>query len=91
MSWKPMPSPDAAQLVEDTGRYMTALLREAGLTQAATAKRLGMSARGLRVYLNGQRSTASLLYQLQYAIESLVGSTITRRIRKKFGLSLPRV
>ena len=90
MQWKPMPRPDATQLVASTGEYMTALLREAGITQAAAGQQLGMTPRVMRTYLNGQRTNPAGLYQLQYAIESMVGATIVRRIRRGLGLSLPR-
>ena len=63
--------PDASLLKREAGQYMTGLLREANITQAEAAAAVGMNERTLRLYLNGQRTTKSTLYLLQFALERL--------------------
>ena len=90
MEWLPMIAPDASQAAPDAGQYLTALCRESGRTQAAIASQIGMGEVTFRKYLNGTRKTASTIYLLQYAVEGAVGAKVVRRVRRAFGIKMPR-
>lgn len=91
MTWRPMPPPGIEQYAEQFGPYMTALCREAGVSQAAIAADIGYTDRLFRGYLNGERTTRTACYPLQYLVESYVGADVVRKVRRQFGMSMPRM
>lgn len=90
MNWQPMPKPSIDQAAQTPGEYLTALCRESGRTQADIAEQLGMTARSFRVHLNGQRKKTALSYAMQYAVESIVGAQVVRKVRRALGQPMPR-
>jgi transcriptional regulator with XRE-family HTH domain len=63
-------TPDASKH-DPRPEYLRALLDQTGLSQHATARRIGISERVMRYYLAGEREAP---YPVQYAIERLAGS-----------------
>jgi transcriptional regulator with XRE-family HTH domain len=61
--------PDASKH-DPRPEYLRALLQQAGVSQRAAARQIGISERVMRYYLAGERDAP---YPVQYAIERLAG------------------
>jgi transcriptional regulator with XRE-family HTH domain len=60
--------PDATRLHNPDPEYIRQLFEATGLTQKVAAAAIGISERGLRYYLSGERVTP---YHVQYTLEQL--------------------
>lgn len=65
----PHRQPDASNH-DPRPEYLRALLDQAGVSQRAAARRIGISERMMRYYIAGERKAP---YPVQYAIEQLAG------------------
>ena len=63
-----MKKPDARRREAPTSAYLYGLLERAGLSQLEAARRIGISPRGMRYYMAGERPVP---YAVQYALEAL--------------------
>lgn len=64
--------PDAAKHNPDAF-YLRGLIEQAGLSQRAAARQIGIDERTMRNYLNPEKTNSLAPYPVQFALECLAG------------------